>query len=254
MVRFFLHFRSGNGQSDLARRGGVTLVELMVCVVIIGILAAAVVPLFFRFQMQAKISTSKNNQRILANAVEMYLMDHGDYPHPAPSMEDAFGVVSHTALRSLTTPVAYMHPSAFHDPFGALKVQTANPPAVAAMTPVGARTAASVAGDVFRPPTPGFNVKQSLLYFYYPKMALMLGKPEMKVSAYAVVSVGPDLKDSFIMYYPFPKSLPLRAALYGIYSSVDAVYDPTNGTRSGGDLAAFGGRLSVPRFVGGGRK
>ena len=67
-----------------------------------------------------------------------------------------------------------------------------------------------------------------------------------------MVSVGPDLKDSFIMYYPFPSILPPQAIEFGIQTALDTVYDPTNGAISGGDMAAFGGYLSVPRFVGGG--
>jgi prepilin-type N-terminal cleavage/methylation domain-containing protein len=228
---------------DAGRGLAFTLIELLVSIAIISVLVLAALPSLRRFHVQAKVSASRNNQRILTDAIEFYRVDHGRYPEPVASLEDAFGVVSRVALRALTTPIAYAGAEAFRDPFGLLRVQT----------PRGTFSAAQAfAGDPFRPPTPGFNAGQSLLYFHYPTIAWMLDLPAVASSAYAVVSVGPDLKDSFIVYYPFPASLPPRASAYGVRSASDSVYDPTNGTISSGDLGAFGGDLSVPRFVGGG--
>ncbi|HUT22930.1 MAG TPA: type II secretion system protein [Sumerlaeia bacterium] len=231
------------GTSGAGGRSAFTLIELLVSIAIISILALAALPSLRRFHVQAKVSASRNNQRILADAIEFYRVDHGHYPEPVASSEDAFGVVSRVALQALTTPIAYAGAEAFRDPFGLLRIQT----------PRGSFAAAQAsAGDPFRPPTPGFNAGQSLLYFHYPTIAWMLDLPAMASSAYAVVSVGPDLKDSFIVYYPFPTSLPPGASAYGVHSASDSVYDPTNGTISSGDLGAFGGDLPVPRFVGGG--
>ena len=225
-------------------RTGFTLNELLVSIAIITILILASVPNVRRFQTQAKVSASRNNQRILSNALELYRVDHGEYPEPKSTADDAFGIVSRLALRVLTTPVAYVNPSAFADPFGSLKVQTPGEHASGSK---------SFSGDPFRPPTPKFDIERSLLFFSYPKLGRILRDPDLVKDAYAVVSVGPDLKDSFIMYYPFPKSLPPRSSDYGIETVSDTIYDPTNGTFSGGDLAAFGGQVAVSRFVGGGK-
>lgn len=218
-----------------------TLVELIVSVAIISILVLAGLPGLLQFQTRAKVAACKNNQRILADALSAYHLDYGSYPSPDSSLDDPFGVLARRSLTPLTTPIAYVGPDALFDAFGSMKVQ------FPAMT-----SHASLTDDPFRPPTPGFNTQQSLLYFHYPTVAVLLGQRLPSADAFAVVSVGPDLKDSFIVYYPFPDRLPAWAALYGIGSVLDCVYDPTNGTVSSGDLAAFGGSLSVPRFVGGG--
>ena len=234
--------RSAAHAAVYRRAGGLTLIELLVAAVILAILAAAVLPSLLTCQTRAKIAASRNNLRVLADALEVYYLDYQSYPFPQPSTEDPFGIVSSNALRGLTTPVAYVGPDAFRDSFGALIVQV---PGQSGFT--------RMADDPFRPPTPGFNLDRAMLYFYYPSMDSLLVESVPQGGAYAVVSVGPDLKDSFIVYYPFPRSLPQQSGFYGILSAVDSVYDPTNGTISGGDLAAFGGALSVPRFVGGGQ-
>ncbi|NQU42647.1 prepilin-type N-terminal cleavage/methylation domain-containing protein [bacterium] len=234
--------RCAAGRAD---RFAFTLVELLICVAILAILAAIALPHFQRAQVQAKISASRNNQRTLAGAIEIYLVDYGRYPEPVASEDDRYGIVSHLALKSLTTPIAYIGVDSFHDPFGLLQI---NEP----VTQGAGAGEGALHGDPFRLPSPSYNTKQSLFYFYYPHIAEIIGDARMYSPAYAIVSVGPDLKDSFMVYFPFPESLPQAARQYGICSTWDCVYDPTNGTRSEGDFALFGGRLSVPRFVGGG--
>jgi type II secretory pathway pseudopilin PulG len=220
-----------------------TLIELLSVVAIVALLSAIAIVQVEQARVRAKVSSSKSQLRTMSGAIEAYRTDYGRYPSPVPSSaDDPFGVVASSAIRGLTTPIAYMGVDGFIDPFGDVRLQMPSAPPMTGFQQ-----------DPFAPPRPGFNSRRSLLYFYYPVFGRLVARAEMAVEGYAVVSLGPDLKDSFIAYFPFPDSLPASAAAFGIRSHQDAVYDPTNGASSGGDLAAFGGGAPAPSLVGGGR-
>jgi type IV pilus assembly protein PilA len=61
------------------RRGGFTLIELMIVVAIIGILAAIAIPNFLRFQLKAKSSEGKTNIAAIRTAEESYFAEYGEY-------------------------------------------------------------------------------------------------------------------------------------------------------------------------------
>jgi type IV pilus assembly protein PilA len=61
------------------RRGGFTLIELMIVVAIIGILAAIAIPNFLRFQLKAKSSEGKTNLAAIRTAEESYFAEYGSY-------------------------------------------------------------------------------------------------------------------------------------------------------------------------------
>ena len=67
------------------RRGGFTLIELMIVVAIIGILAAIAIPNFLRFQLKAKSSEGKTNLAAIRTAEESYFAEYGSYVSADPS-------------------------------------------------------------------------------------------------------------------------------------------------------------------------
>lgn len=62
------------------RQAGFTIIEIMVVVVIIGILAAIIVPKLMSTPDKAKIVKVKEDIRVIGNALDLYKLDNGFYP------------------------------------------------------------------------------------------------------------------------------------------------------------------------------
>ena len=62
------------------KRSGFTLVEILIVVVILGILAAIVIPKFTNASSEAKRSTLTSTLHSLRGQIELYMLQHGDKP------------------------------------------------------------------------------------------------------------------------------------------------------------------------------
>ncbi|MCC6547803.1 prepilin-type N-terminal cleavage/methylation domain-containing protein [Candidatus Sumerlaeota bacterium] len=86
-------------------RNGFTLIELLVVVAIIAILAAIAVPNFLNAQIRSKVSRTKSDLRTTIIGVEMYAVDHNQYP-------------SSFDLKKISTPISYLSAGEVPDVFG----------------------------------------------------------------------------------------------------------------------------------------
>ncbi len=60
-------------------KGGFTLIELMIVVIIVGILAAAAVPIYTGFVKRAYVTEAKASIGTIRSAEEVYFAEHGKY-------------------------------------------------------------------------------------------------------------------------------------------------------------------------------
>ena len=66
-----------------AKRSGFTLVEILIVVVILGILAAIVIPQFTEASTEAKLSSLCTDLQTLRSQIELYKIQHNDVPPSA---------------------------------------------------------------------------------------------------------------------------------------------------------------------------
>jgi general secretion pathway protein G len=76
-------------------KSGFTLVEILIVVVILGILAAIVIPQFSQASTEARTSSVQSNLQMVRSQIELYKIQHGD-------VWPATGVLLETALTTKT--------------------------------------------------------------------------------------------------------------------------------------------------------
>lgn len=69
-----------NGLARASRSGGFTLIEVLVVVVILGILAAIIVPNLMEKPGQARVTKARSDIRAIESALNMYRLDKHVYP------------------------------------------------------------------------------------------------------------------------------------------------------------------------------
>jgi prepilin-type N-terminal cleavage/methylation domain-containing protein len=182
-----------------------TLIELLIVVAIIAILAAIAVPNFLEAQVRSKVSRSKADIRTLATGIEAYAIDNNKYPFDIDSRGWPWYITD-----VVTTPIAYVtNASGLQDPFrehlalsAAKRFRYVNYPS-------------GLATNAWNPsPYPGPYYTRWCCT--YPQSTYDIG-----IETYGfwkISSAGPDKTAS------------------ATFLTTDLVYDPTNGTVSGGDI------------------
>ena len=74
-------------KNNMSNQNGFTLIEIMVVVVILGILAAAVVPKIMSRPEQARIEKAKHDIGALESALNIYKLDNYQYPSTDQGLE-----------------------------------------------------------------------------------------------------------------------------------------------------------------------
>jgi prepilin-type N-terminal cleavage/methylation domain-containing protein len=188
-----------------------TLIELLIVVAIIAILASIAVPNFLEAQIRAKVARVQSDERTINTAVMCYAIDYQNLPRDGDDADWSSGEFITYDQKAwfavLTTPIAYLA-GVPNDPFNMMDW----PPM-------------SFTGQLFPEHGPKTYAYLTFGCFGAPNPN-PYGQPENQgiPTNFSIVSVGPNgAFDSATIPNP-----------------VDRIYDPSNGTLSGGDVIRSG--------------
>lgn len=185
-------------------RSAFTLIELLIAVAIIAVLAAIAVPNFLEAQTRARVSRAKADMRSLSTGIESYYVDWAEYPIPA----DPEGL-----------PSAY--PFAPHPNEVLIPASITTPIAYMTNRPLDPFTDNDT--GLFHFSTREYELMHHGSYHHFDETLLEILKSGVGAVEYFITSRGPD-KDQDL----------------GSHGQIDTLYDPTNGTLSGGDIIYWG--------------
>ncbi len=106
-----------NKRTNRSMQSGFTLIEVMVVVVILGLLAAIVVPKIMGRQDQAMLEKAKVDIAQIGNALNMYKLDNFVYPSTDQGLQALVTKPTNTPTPKNYSPDAYL-PKSPVDPWG----------------------------------------------------------------------------------------------------------------------------------------
>jgi len=207
-----------------------TLIEVLIVVAILAVLAAIVVPNFEEAQIRRNVSRVKSDLRTLAVGLDAYYNDFKHYPlmMVVPGTGGDVYQTAYVALNVMTTPVAYLPTVDLFDPFQPL-VPTAGHP------------------------NPYHQYSRRYLYINYeptPPDLLAnktacnwmdaIGARQYAATACILISWGPNRKPDNLEWLLYESKI--RHPLPDDLNGLGMIYDPTNGTVSGGDIGRLVGK------------
>lgn len=203
---------------------GFTLIELLIVVAIIAILAAIAVPNFLEAQTRAKVSRVKSDFRTVDTALNSYLVDHNQFPvnRQAGSPGAYFLPWLTVPGSNITSPIAYNTSIPEVDIFAPRNAAQQNPNGFYQYFYYGEGQTENYSSG---PPVNGWMLATGYA-----------NDPEKRFrEVFSLVSWGPDKAQSNGEHLEFEPPYNIGGV------QEPALYDPTNGTVSNGDIVRFGG-------------